>query len=212
MPPPILASDFVKGGGTSGDAKVPSLSPTLPPSANHQSNGGDFLDDEQQQHEKKQRSVLYGDSPNAVSPRSEEDVFMEPKNPLSREQQDHEEADTNNNKNGADSDHSHDNNNNKSWIINNNNENGNQWGNKTNYHTPKGVSVLPSIKEEARSKLEDQINKLRNDQELNISSSSPYQRQQQSPFSDTNNNSSENFNASPISGLPVNRRPKQYCT
>ena len=187
VPPPILASDFVKGSHQvtvvkDGDAKVPTLSP--PP----QTPNGDFLNEKQQQ--RKQRSAMYGGE--SLSPRSieDEDVFMDLK--IS------DDGDANNNNNCD----LHDDNNNRS-------SGNSSWSKKTNYYTPKGVSVLPSIKEEARSKLEDQINKLRNGQESGMSS--PYRRQQHSPFNDSNNNNDSVNTASPIAH--VNRhRTKQYCT
>ena len=208
VPPPILASDFVKGGGNpqtgssmpttkeGGAAKVPSLSPPQPP---HTPTNGDFLNEQHQRNQ--QRSALYGRAVisttiSTFSPKSnveEEDVFT---TELKIADDDDDDGDDTNNNNNTDS---HDDNNNKSLSGKNNNNN--SWSsNKTNYYTPKGVSVLPSIKEEARSKLEDQINKLRNGQEAELT--------QHSPFSDNNNN--ENV-VSPIN-LASRHRPKQHCT
>lgn len=84
--------------------------------------------------------------------------------------------------------------NNNNNIKNNNNNNFQQSHNL--YSPSKGVTVLPSIKEEPRSKLEDHINKLRNEQGANIKNSTYYKRgNRNSPGYTKNSNSDDNNNS-----------------
>jgi len=140
------------------------------------------------------RSTIYGKPSNeSHSDKEDEEVFTEPRSPLD---------DANNNNH-------HDDNNNNNKTVNNN-----SWPHKPQIYSGKGVSVLPSIKEEPRSnKLEDQINKLRHDQEANTMPA--VYRQQDSPYSDTNNNNENSpmvVRENAASPIPIVRRTEQYCS
>ncbi|XP_066933980.1 myb-like protein Q isoform X3 [Clytia hemisphaerica] len=183
VPPPIPASDLLKGGhqfkGT--EQKMTNIrSPVASPQEN--------------KIQSERRSTIYGKPSNeSHSDKEDEEVFTEPRSPLD---------DANNNNH-------HDDNNNNNKTVNNN-----SWPHKPQIYSGKGVSVLPSIKEEPRSnKLEDQINKLRHDQETNTIPA--VYRQQDSPYSDTNNNNENSpmvVRENAASPIPIVRRTEQYCS
>jgi len=121
-----------------------------------------------------------------------------------------------NNYNIHDDNNNNNNNNNNNKLIATNGSSA--WKPKQGLFASKSLSTLPSIKEESRSKLENQIKKLRDDQDSTENELPNYLQKDNSPCNDSNNNSSENpmsimhhdRNAvSPVS--IIGRRAEQYC-
>ena len=211
----MLASDLIKGNHIfKRDQKLPVSAPhPLQTVASPQSTKS-----ETSSNQSEIRQQLYPQQDGR-----DEEVFAESKIGDSNNNNNYNNNNNNNNNNSNNSsddryDVHDDNNNNSNKHVTANGSS--TWKPKQSLFASKSISTLPSIKEESRSKLENQIKKLRDDQENTGHEMPGYLQKANSPYNDSNNNSSDNPKNAPlhhherstVSHVPIiGRRTEQYC-